>query len=118
MMPSGEIESFRDLRTVNPRGQRTHARDRLLDETDFNPETGEREPAYWPQLADSESQGLYGYRLVTVCNFLTNPDAMNSTRQALEAILSDLQPGAIVLVIGGVGRHYPAVHAELDDLAH
>jgi hypothetical protein len=37
---------------------------------------------------------------------------------SLEAILSDLQPGAIVLVIGGTGRQYPAVYAQLDDLAH
>jgi hypothetical protein len=53
---------------------------------------------------------------VTLSNFLTNTQILNVARYSLSAILSDLQPGAVVMVIGAGGAHYPTLYADLDEL--
>jgi hypothetical protein len=68
--------------------------------------------------ANLESQELYRYRLITLSNFLTNPDILDAVRTSLAAIFSDLQPGAVVLNIGGIGKQYPQIYEQLDQLAY
>lgn len=106
-----------DARSIDPRQMRARVRENLLDECEYNPETGTHEPVVWPETADLESQGLYRYRLITLSNFLTNPEILDSVRASLSAIFSDLQPGSVVLNIGGVGKQYPRIYERLDQVA-
>jgi hypothetical protein len=117
MVPMSEDEFFDDVRDIDPREQRAQIRRHLLDETEYNPKTGYEEAVCLPETADSESQGRYRYRLVTLSNFLTNFEIMKTAHASLEAILSDLQPGSVVLAIGGMGAHYPAIYQHLDEVA-
>jgi hypothetical protein len=114
---STETFSFDDICAIDPRRMRGRAREDLLDEEGYNPDTGFYEPVVWPETADLESQGLYRYRLITMSNFLTNPEILERVRSSLLAIFSDLQPGAVVLNPGGIGRHYPHIYQQLDEIA-
>lgn len=49
-------------------------------------------------------------------NFITNPEKLELFELSLSRILSDLQPGSVVLLIGGSGGHYPKLQEAFDRL--
>lgn len=113
----GESQVIGDVHDIDPRAERATLRRQLLDETEFDPRTGYEVGVVLPETADWESQRLHRYRLVTISNFLTTDEKVNEFRPSLLKILSDIQPGAILLVVGGVHGNYPGIYSELDKVA-
>lgn len=112
-----EVALLSDIAKCRPVLERARAYNSLLQQDSYNPEVGEYEPLFNPYLANLETQGLFRYRLITLSNFLTNRAILGDTRESLSETFSDLRPGAVVLVIGGCGSHYPQIYQFLDELA-
>lgn len=112
-----EVALLGDIAKCHPVLERARAYNLLLQQDFYNPELGEYEPLSNPYLANLETQGLFRYRFITLSNFLTNETIFEGTRESLGGIFSDLRPGAVVLVIGGCGSHYPHIYQDLDELA-
>jgi hypothetical protein len=55
------------------------------------------------------------YALAVMMNFLTTTDAIPRFSEAIDRLMrGSLVPGGTILVLGAVGREYPAIYAELD----
>jgi|SRR5688572_13704608 len=91
-----------DLNSIHPREERRRLRERLLDEEVWG--------------ANEEAQLIHRYRFVVMSNFITNPEKLELFELSLSRILSDLQPGSVVLLIGGSGGHYPKLQEAFDRL--
>ena len=91
-----------DLNSIHPREERRRLRGRLLDEEVWD--------------ANEEAQLIHRYRFVVMSNFITNPEKLELFELSLSRILSDLQPGSVVLLIGGSGGHYPKLQEAFDRL--
>ncbi|TMA92173.1 MAG: hypothetical protein E6J74_20785 [Deltaproteobacteria bacterium] len=91
-----------DLNSIDPREERRRLRERLLDEEVWG--------------ANEEAQLIHRYRFVVISNFITNPEKLELFEVSLRRILSDLQPGSVVLLIGGSGGHYPKLQEAFDRL--
>ena len=53
-------------------------------------------------------------RLVVFSNFLTTPQMVDLMESRLRSIRQWLFPGAVVVMLGGTGGHYPALYERLD----
>jgi hypothetical protein len=91
-----------ELNSIHPREERRRLRERLLDEEVWG--------------ANEEAQLIHRYRFVVMSNFITNPEKLEPFELSLSRILSDLQPGSVVLLIGGSGGHYPKLQEAFDRL--
>ena len=73
----------------------------------------EWEPVYTAEEANRIANAYHRYRLFTFSNFLTKPSTINRFRRNLVEILTDARPGSVILIIGGTGRNYPDIYAEI-----
>lgn len=64
------------------------------------------------QIAES----THRYRLFVFSNFLTEVGTVAKFEQQIRNLLIDAKPGAVVLVLGGSGGHYPEIYSYVDRL--
>lgn len=110
-----------DFRAVEPKGERERYQEALCWEEDAyfdemaNEWTGERR--YSANEANDIAQALHRYRLVVFSNFLTTVGSVASFERNLVDVLSDAQPGSVVMLLGGKQNPYPQVYEYVDRLA-
>lgn len=117
-VPLSETTSYDDILRLDPHSDRSAFRDSLLHQSDYDPYSGQYE--YVTSLTSDEERRvnqLHRYRLVTITNFLTNAEILHCVWDSLAAILSDLQPGSVVVLIGGSNGQYPEINEAFDKLA-
>jgi hypothetical protein len=68
------------------------------------------------QAYASEANRPSAYDIIVMCNFLTNPSMAEQLRAEVEQLGNSLTPGGVLLILGGVGRHYPAIYKQVQDL--
>lgn len=70
------------------------------------------------RMAYSESvRTPSAYDLVFMCNFLTQEDMTKQFEEELHTLANSLTPGGVLIVMGGTGRHYPAIYDEVRRIA-
>jgi len=72
---------------------------------------------YSAEEANDIAQSLHRYRLIVFSNFLTKVETARTFESNLVDVLTDAQPGSVVLVLGGRQGPYPAVYKYVDQLA-
>ena len=75
------------------------------------------EPIYLPNEANNIAQSLHRYRLVVFSNFLTTLGTVDSIECNLVDVLHDVNPGTVLLVMGGTGSTYHEIYEYVDRLA-
>ncbi|SDK70035.1 hypothetical protein [Nonomuraea jiangxiensis] len=110
------IRDFYGLRILRSKHENAQYKEQLirgiLDQDEISYEWAAR-------LLQEENPGWHlpeRYHLGMVGNFLTTPDSMAESREALSHIKQVLPPGGMVLVMGGRGRLYPMIYAELEEV--
>lgn len=110
-----------DFRDIAPSEERARLKRRLLWEEDeyFNEDRNEwdSESRYSAAEANNIAQSLHRYRLIIFSNFLTSVGAIRSFEPNMIDVLSDAQPGSVILVLGGKGGPYPMIYDYVDRLA-
>jgi hypothetical protein len=113
-MPFGA--SYTDFTALDLRAEHVLARNRLArrlnDELDLGQAAGRH-------MAHEEAIGVpSAVAIAVMTNFLTTTTAVAQFEAAIRRLMSGaLVPGGVVLVLGAVGGHYPAIYRELDRLA-
>lgn len=114
-------DALSDFRDIAPSEERARLKSRLLWEEDeyFNEDRNEwdSESRYSAAEANNIAQSLYRYRLIIFSNFLTTVGATRSFELNMIDVLSDAQPGSVILVLGGKGGPYPTIYDYVDGLA-
>jgi ribosomal protein RSM22 (predicted rRNA methylase) len=59
----------------------------------------------------------HAYDLIFMCNFLTQPSMTKNFDKELRQLAQDLTPGGILAILGGTGKQYPSVYAEVRRIA-
>ena len=107
-----------DFKSIHPAQERKNLEDHLRNEhEDYYDESLDEwhsEQLYTPEEANYIANKHHRYRLFTLSNFLTELSKVECHRQNLTDILTDAQPGSVLLVIGG---DYPDVYEEVAALA-
>ena len=110
-----------DFATVRPSVERRDLERRLRDQYEdyYDDELDEwyDEPTHTAEEANREANAHRRYRLFTFSNFLTTLDTVSTFQGNLEDLLTDAQPGATLLMIGGKGNEYPEIHKRMSRLA-
>ena len=110
-----------DFATVRPSVERPELERRLRNEYDvnFDDELDEwsDEPTHTAEEANREANAHRRYRLFTFSNFLTTLDTVSTFQRNLEDLLTDAQPGSVLLMIGGRGDNYTEIHKRMARLA-
>jgi hypothetical protein len=57
------------------------------------------------------------YDLIFMCNFLTQTEMTEQFEAELLDLANSLTPGGVLVVMGGVSRHYPAIYERVRDIA-
>ena len=89
-----------DLGQLDPPAERRRYADGLLRQTYWDDLNGYCEDIYTPSEAAEETQHLHRYKLVVLSNFLTSAGTVERFRRNIQAVLQDLRPGAVVLLVG------------------
>ena len=110
-----------DFQSISPVRERTDLNKRLRDAyDDYYDEHQEEwvsEPSYTPEEANRTANVLHRYRFFTFSNYLTTKSTVDASRQNLIDILSDTQPGSVLLLIGAKGGHYSDIYRDMAGLA-
>ena len=112
------LPDFGEILPTHERKQRLEYL-RNAEEEYFNPETDgwDSDLVCSPEGADYLAQSLHRYRLFVFSNFLTTKDMPARFQPNLVDILSDAQPGSVLLLLGGKGKPYPEIYKSVDELA-
>ena len=110
-----------DFETVSPREARreleTCLRGQYEEYYDSDRDEWHDEPTYTAEEANREANAHRRYRLFTFSNFLTTLATVDALQSNVEEILSDAQPGSVVLMIGGKGKNYTKIQKRMAQLA-
>ena len=110
-----------DFATVRPSVERSELEKRLRNQYDVNFDDGldewSDEPTHTAEEANREANAHRRYRLFTFSNFLTTLDTVSTFQPNLEDLLTDAQPGSVLLMIGGRGGDYTEIHKRMARLA-
>lgn len=110
-----------DFHEIIPSEERERLKRQLLWEEYeyFNESRNEwdSEPRYSTAEVNNITQSLHRYRLIIFSNFLTTIGATRSFERNMTDVLSDAQPGSVILVLGGKGGDYPTIYDYVDTLA-
>ena len=90
----------------------------LLDEEYYDSERDEHFLEYSPEEANYIAQQYARYRMVVFSNFLTLSDSVQTFEKPLRALLSDLQTGSVVIVLGGRSSRYNKIYCDFADIAN
>jgi hypothetical protein len=85
----------------------------IADEFD----TSEQFARWWMRESEPWRYDVFRYNLVIFSNFLTQPNMVDDLGVELESVFGSLRPGAVLVVVGGTGHHYPQVYAMVDSIA-
>lgn len=110
---------YDDLTDFSARGQHVNAIDRqaraIQDEFDRSDEYVSKQAARQFALDDGDyPPGAYD--LIIMCNFLTNEKITQRFEAEIREIARSLSPGGLFIVLGGVGKLYPAIYKKLRDI--
>ena len=121
--PSGlsRWNNLTDFNEIRPNQERADefARLRWADITYWD-EIREEEASellYTDQEANEQSQSMHRYRLFAFANFFTSCESLDDRAEKLSELLADANPGSVLLVMGGEGRHYAGIYEELRRIA-
>ena len=121
--PSGlsRWNNLKDFKEIRPDQERAaeFARLRGADFTYWD-EIREEEASeflYTDQEANEQSQSMHRYRLFVFANFFTSRESVDEMAEKVGELLADANPGSVLLVMGGEGRHYPGIYEELRRIA-
>lgn len=109
-----------DFATVRPSVERRELERRLRNQYDgYYDELGEwsDEPTHTAEEANREANAHRRYKLFTFSNFLTTLDTVSTFQRNLEDLLTDAQPGSVLLMIGGKGNDYAEIRKRMARLA-
>lgn len=110
-----------DFESIHPRREREKMNKALRNAYDdyLDPDTGqwESERLHTPEEANRAANVLHRYRLFTFSNFLTTPLTVDRFRENLTEVLTDANPGSVLLTIGGTGYQYKEVDQRVAALA-
>ena len=110
-----------DFRAIVPRIERKHLQEMLrwAEDEYFDEITNEWGSSlrYSADEANDIAQSLHRYRLIIFSNFLTTVGTVGTFEPNLVDILSDAQPGSVIMVLGGKGGPYPDVYEYVNRLA-
>jgi hypothetical protein len=109
--------TFLDFKGLNLRETREALRQHLLAEEEYDEREGTRVPFRPPAEANEEAMAVHRYRLVVISNFLTLAAAVDTFRQELVNLFVDLNPGSLVVVMGGYRGEYQEIYRQLQALA-
>jgi hypothetical protein len=101
-----------DLKSIREQHQRQNE-----IESWWDPETGAYEEIYDPVGASESASRLLRYRLVVMSNFLTLPSDVDRWSEDLGSLFRDLNPGALVVVLGGSGDKYQGIYESATQIA-
>ena len=110
-----------EFRSIHPARDRAELFERLRADYDQYYDEymgeGDSQPRYSSEEANYIANTHHRYRLFTFSHFLTEPSTVVDSRADLLELLTDSQPGSVVLVIGGIGRYYPNIYREVASIA-
>ena len=115
---AGGLEDFRTILPSQQRRQLEKNLRRQCDEYyDEQREEWHGDPVYTAEEANRVANARHRYRLFTFSNFLTPTANIESYKANFADILADAHAGSVLLMIGGKGGCYPAVHRDVEELA-
>ena len=106
-----------DLTGVDFRSMRDQEYRQLLHKTYYDSETGEYQYEWIPTEANEFASRLFRYRLIILSNFLTLSETVDTFHKEIQSILSDLNPGSVVAIIGAYGEKYKEIYAKIEEIA-
>lgn len=109
-------EVFSDFRGLDLNFARESYRNDNEIVTFRDPDTGDYEEILNPEAGDSANR-LYRYRLLVFSNFLTLESEVDLFREELCRMFRDLNPGAVVIVLGATGGIYPQIYKRVVAMA-
>jgi hypothetical protein len=83
----------------------------------WDSETGQYEEIYSPFTASAFANSLFRYRLLVFSNFLTLESDVEKYTPELRDLFSDLNPGAVVIVLGSTGDSYQKIYEQVATIA-
>ena len=115
---AGGIHDFSTILPTRQRREMEESLRRQYDEWyDDQREEWHIDPVYTLEEANREASSYHRYRLFTLSNFLTTPEAIQDHQANFEDILADAHAGSVLLIIGAKGGCYPAIQRHMAELA-
>ena len=117
----GVTRAFDEFGWIMPTRERRRIEKDLRNECDewYDEEREEwcDEASYTAEEANRAANAEYRYRLFTFSNFFTTLDMVSTFRMNLKDIFADARAGSVLLMIGAKGGSYPAIGAQVAELA-
>ncbi|OGO05079.1 MAG: hypothetical protein A2Y73_01845 [Chloroflexi bacterium RBG_13_56_8] len=109
--------TFPDFHGVDFPQIRQWERYRLAREGYDDPSTGEFEFDSTEAEAHDYAVALFRYRMVILSNFLTLGDTVDTFQNEILSLFRDVNPGAVVVIVGAYGSPYPDIYAKVEIMA-
>ena len=119
--PSSRWNDLADFTEIRPNQERAEkfANIRWAEITYWDEirEELDSELLYTDREANQVAQSLHRYRLFVFANFFTSLEAVKAMGDKLGELLTDANPGSVLLVMGAEVGQYPAIYEELRRIA-
>ena len=121
--PSGlsRWNNLTDVNEIRPEQERADEFERLRwAEMSYWDEIREEEASerlYTDEEANEHSQSMHRYRLFAFANFFTSLESVDDMAEKLGELLTDANPGSVLLIMGAGGRGYSGIYKVLRGIA-